>query len=113
VTLVALLSPKLFAAPNAATNQNAVSSSSQKMDTQTKANAFHEVLRKMAAGERPDPRLWNEFVAAQNDDLKTGPQIGEKVPDFTLPDQFGKQHSLHSLMGKDGLLLVFTRSADW
>jgi len=83
------------------------------MDTQTKADVFHEVLKKMGAGARPDPSLWNQFVAAQNDDLKTGPQIGDTAPDFTLPDQFGQQHSLQGLMGKNGLLLVFTRSADW
>ena len=83
------------------------------MDAQSKANAFHEVLKKMAAGEKVDPALWNDFVTAQNDDLKTGPAVGERVPDFTLPDQYGKEHSLHQLMGPNGLLLVFTRSADW
>ncbi len=83
------------------------------MDAQTKADAFHEVLKKIAAGEKLDPRLWNDFVAAQNDDLKSGPKVGQKAPDFTLPDQYGTQHSLHGLMGPNGLLLAFTRSADW
>jgi hypothetical protein len=83
------------------------------MDPAVKANAFRELLAKRAAGETPDPKLWNQFVAAQNDDLKTGPRIGEKVPDFSLPDQNGKQWSLHDLMGPQGLLLVFVRSADW
>lgn len=83
------------------------------MDSVTKANAFHEVLKKMSAGEKIDPQLWNTFVAAQNDGIKTGPAIGAKVPDFNLPDQNGKTHSLHELMGPKGLLLVFLRSADW
>ena len=83
------------------------------MDSAVKANAFREVLKKMGAGERPDPKLWGQFVAAQNDDLKTGPRIGEKVPDFTLPDQNGKRWSRQDLMGPHGLLLVFVRSADW
>jgi hypothetical protein len=83
------------------------------METAVKANAFREVLRKMGAGEKVDPKLWDQFVAAQNDDLKTGPKAGEKVPDFTLPDHTGKQWSLHNLMGPKGLLLVFVRSADW
>lgn len=83
------------------------------MDSAVKADAFREVLKKMGAGERPDPKLWGQFVAAQNDDLKTGPRIGEKVPDFTLPDQSGKRWSRHDLMGPHGLLLVFVRSADW
>lgn len=42
-----------------------------------------------------------------------GPQIGEKVPDFDLPDQHGRTHTLSSLMGPRGLVLVFNRSADW
>ena len=83
------------------------------MDQGAKANIFHEVLKRRAAGESVDPSLWNDFVIAQNDALRTGPRIGEKVPDFTLPDQNGKEHSLQQLMGPKGLLLVFVRSADW
>ena len=42
-----------------------------------------------------------------------GPQVGERVPDFSLPDQSGKVHSLDSIMGPNGVMLVFYRSADW
>ena len=83
------------------------------MDSAVKTNSFHEVLKQMGAGQKIDPKLWDQFVAAQNDGITTGPRVGEKVPDFTLPDQNGKQWSLHDLMGPKGLLLVFTRSADW
>jgi hypothetical protein len=83
------------------------------MDQATKANIFHEVLKRRAAGENIDPALWNDFVTAQNDDLRTGPKVGDKVPDFTLPDQNDTEHSLQQLMGPKGLLLVFVRSADW
>jgi len=44
---------------------------------------------------------------------KTGPAVGEKVPDFEAVDQDGATHSLHSLMGPKGMMLVFFRSADW
>jgi cytochrome oxidase Cu insertion factor (SCO1/SenC/PrrC family) len=44
---------------------------------------------------------------------KLGPQVGEPIPDFTLPDQRGQARSLDSLMGPNGLMLVFFRSADW
>ena len=44
---------------------------------------------------------------------KLGPQIGERVPDFTLTDQQGQPRTLASLMGPKGLMLVFYRSADW
>lgn len=42
-----------------------------------------------------------------------GPQVGEKVPDFALPDQHGRARTLDSVMGERGAMLVFHRSADW
>ena len=44
---------------------------------------------------------------------KLGPQVGERVPDFGLPDQNGKTQTLQSIMGSKGAMLVFVRSADW
>ena len=42
-----------------------------------------------------------------------GPQVGETVPDFALPDQHGRVRTLDSVMGERGAMLVFHRSADW
>ena len=42
-----------------------------------------------------------------------GPQVGEQVPDFSLPDQNGRAWSRGSIMGPNGAMLVFFRSADW
>jgi hypothetical protein len=42
-----------------------------------------------------------------------GPQIGEVVPDFSLPDQNGQVHTLDSIKGPNGTMLLFHRSADW
>ena len=42
-----------------------------------------------------------------------GPQVGDAVPTFSLVDQHGAARDLQSLMGPDGLMLVFSRSADW
>ena len=42
-----------------------------------------------------------------------GPQVGESVPDFTLPDQNGRERSLESILGSNGAILLFYRSADW
>lgn len=42
-----------------------------------------------------------------------GPQVGETVPSFSLVDQFGAARDLASLGGPEGLMLVFSRSADW
>ena len=44
---------------------------------------------------------------------KLGPQVGERVPDFSLKDQTGKVWTLQSIMGPKGAMLVFLRSADW
>ena len=44
---------------------------------------------------------------------KLGPQVGERVPDFSLKDQNGKSWTLESVMGPKGAMLVFLRSADW
>lgn len=44
---------------------------------------------------------------------KLGPQVGQRVPDFNLKDQNGKSWTLDSIMGPNGVMLVFYRSADW
>jgi hypothetical protein len=54
-------------------------------------------------------------VAAQIpvDVTRLGPQPGEAVPDFSLPDQDGAVRTMRSLLGPKGAMLVFSRSADW
>ncbi len=42
-----------------------------------------------------------------------GPQVGATVPPVSGTDQFGKPQTLQSLSGPKGLMLVFSRSADW
>lgn len=44
---------------------------------------------------------------------KLGPQVGATVPPLAGIDQFGKTQTLASLSGPKGLMLVFSRSADW
>ncbi len=44
---------------------------------------------------------------------KLGPQVGERVPDFSLQDQRGETRTLQSILGPKGAMLVFVRSADW
>jgi hypothetical protein len=74
---------------------------------------INSILSKMQTGGKIDPAEFKRFVDLQNNDLKTGPAVGSKVPDFAGPDQNGTQRALHDLMGPKGMLLVFTRSADW
>ena len=42
-----------------------------------------------------------------------GPQVGERVPDFSLVDQNGVVQTLDGIMGPRGALILFHRSADW
>ena len=51
-------------------------------------------------------------LASSAEDL--GPAIGTKAPDIgTRLDQLGKPRQLPDLMGRNGLVLFFFRSADW
>ena len=43
----------------------------------------------------------------------TGPEIGEPLPGFTLPDQRGDAVDLHAWRGGDRAFLVFVRGTDW
>jgi len=45
--------------------------------------------------------------------VPSGPEVGKTVPEFSAPDQTGKNQTLKSIMGPKGALLVFYRSADW
>ncbi|MFC1614255.1 hypothetical protein ACFL5K_03050 [Gemmatimonadota bacterium] len=39
--------------------------------------------------------------------------VGDKIPDFSLPDQNGKMQDFESMAGPNGLIILFHRSADW
>jgi peroxiredoxin len=45
--------------------------------------------------------------------IKTGPAVGNRVPDFSAQDQEGRRQTLKSVSGPKGTMLVFFRSADW
>jgi len=45
--------------------------------------------------------------------LNTGPDIGDPIPPFAVADSGGKPQTFETLRGPNGLLLLFTRSADW
>jgi len=84
------------------------------MDQSTKASVLHGMIRRMGAGGADiTTEDWLDFVEAQNDGYRAGPDIGQKVPDFALADQHGQIRTLNNLTGPNGLLLIFSRSADW
>jgi hypothetical protein len=44
---------------------------------------------------------------------EVGPRVGTPAPVVSGLDQFGRERTLPSLMGRNGVMLVFYRSADW
>ncbi len=82
-------------------------------DLAEKAAIMREFGRRRAAGEPVSEDLYNKHVNATNDRYATGPDPGQTIPEFTLPDQNGVLRSPADLTGPNGLLLVFHRSADW
>ncbi len=42
-----------------------------------------------------------------------GLEVGQQVPAFVLPDQFGREQSDETLKGSKGTVILFFRSADW
>lgn len=58
--------------------------------------------------------LMTGMSAAQDSKQDLGPATGTKAPDIGMPlDQDGKPHSFASLMGDNGVVLFFFRSAVW
>lgn len=48
------------------------------------------------------------------DELVGGLAVGQRIPEaFVLGDQSGAKRDFASLAGKNGLVLLFTRSLDW
>jgi peroxiredoxin len=47
------------------------------------------------------------IARTNNSDVPAPPAIGATIADFTLPDTDGKEHSLKSLAGKNGTVLIF------
>jgi hypothetical protein len=82
-------------------------------DLADKTAAMREFRRLREAGLPVPQDVRDRHVQATNDGYATGPEPGERVPDFVLPDQGRFFRSLKDLTGPAGLFLVFHRSADW
>jgi len=52
-------------------------------------------------------------VASLKMHTSIGLTVGQKAPDFSARDQFGRQRTLETLKGPKGTVLLFFRSADW
>ena len=56
--------------------------------------------------------VWGQLQGLR-DAAQIGPAAGTTAAEFSLTDQSGSRRTLESLMGPQGLVLVFFRSADW
>ena len=64
---------------------------------------------------RIDPGFPSQAMQSRTpiDVASLGPQVGEQVPDFTLPDQTGRVWTRDSILGPNGAVVLFHRSANW
>jgi cytochrome oxidase Cu insertion factor (SCO1/SenC/PrrC family) len=53
------------------------------------------------------------FASSLTAATPTGPAVGSAALPFELADQNGQSHTLKSLLGPKGAIVVFYRSADW
>ncbi len=60
----------------------------------------------------PLPATDGQRIPLGEDD-PTGPEIGTRLPDFTLPSSLGRTVSFHEDRGESKAAVVFYRSAVW
>lgn len=54
------------------------------------------------------------MAAGELDTLDKGPAVGSQIPDpFRAPDQNNNIRDFSSLTGKNGLIVLFSRSFEW
>ncbi len=54
-----------------------------------------------------------ENSSTKNVSATIGLRVGQKVPTFAAHDQFGHEQTSETLMGSNGTVFLFFRSADW
>jgi hypothetical protein len=74
------------------------------------AMSFHE--RDPLGFDAPAP-LGHPGRANRPEGAPTGPAVGERLPDFRLPDHTGRSVDFHADRGNAKAAVVFYRSAVW
>jgi len=75
-------------------------SNSTANEVQDAATGTPDVVEQVAAPKEEYTDVW-------------GPPVGSRIPRIEATDHMGAAATLKSLRGENGLLLVFSRSADW
>ena len=75
------------------------------------------ILGLMAAAVLTGPAVAQEDgfgeMPASSANWATGPEVGQRIPDFAALDQNGVRRSFDQIKGPNGALVFFFRSADW
>ena len=66
-----------------------------------------------AAAAQPSPPRHPAQRSPAAADFPTGPAIGERLPDFRLPNQRGETIDFHADRGNRRAAVMFQRSAVW
>lgn len=82
-------------------------------DVAEKSAAIRDFRRYRDAGLPVPEEVRARHLWATNDNYATGPEPGDYIPEFSLPDQHDRLRSLANLTGPGGLHIVFHRSAEW
>ena len=65
----------------------------------------------ITVGGLPNSHPGRRYPASHN--FPTGPEVGERLPDFSLPNQEGSIVDYHADRGDSKSIVVFYRSAVW
>ena len=85
------------------------------MKSQAKATSFVllSVLALVAVVPAASAQAPNHPLPPAAKDSKTGPAVGAQIPFLEAVDATGKRRTFETLRGPKGLVLSFSRSADW
>lgn len=96
-----------------------ICSSANAQDSTSTVRGAHEG---MAVGEKTDDLGITVPMAAVNfparrypasEEFPTGPEVGERLPEFSLPNQSGEMIDFHQSRGDAKSIVVFYRSVVW
>lgn len=74
---------------------------------------YAAIVERLVSGEAVSWEEFNHHLAVQNAGAPRGPRPGERLLEFSLPDQSGAMRALSSLARERGLLIVVVRTSHW
>ena len=100
--------PAVEAQPEASPERSALRAAHEAVDNPQETDTDERGLRVEGMGIDFPARRYPASA-----EFPTGPALGERLPDFTLPNQHGERVDFHADRGGQGAVVVFYRSAVW